>query len=142
MTSSLELFVTLKPDDLSLQPPWSSSSHRQPSLLPASNPSEVLKTLYFHQILVYSMLGNLIGADLVDVRLPFFFLCHGDSCLMFILVLVVHHAWHSTWTWPRGDVPCLGLTNRDIRLNRIDRILIPTSCNFSFLETHLMELRV
>jgi hypothetical protein len=47
-------------------------------------------------------------------------------------------------TWPRGDVPGLGLTNEDVgllrgglchpgsRLNRIDRILIPPRYTFFF----------
>jgi len=46
------------------------------------------------------------------------------------------------WTWPRGDVPGLGLIDEDVDLlrgedvtpgqglNRINRRLIPTSCNF------------
>ena len=53
-------------------------------------------------------------------------------------------------TWPRGDVPGLGLIDEDVDLlrgedvtpspglNRINRRLIPTSCNF-FPEAHLQR---
>jgi len=58
------------------------------------------------------------------------------------------------WTWPRGDVPGLGLINEDVdllrgddvtpgpELNRINRRLIPTSCNFFSGSTSLKNSKV
>jgi hypothetical protein len=67
-----------------------------------------------------------------------------------------HMAWHMTaldiQTWPRGEVPGLGLTDKDVgllrgvdcdilalgigcpgpRLNRINSVVIPTRCIFFF----------
>jgi hypothetical protein len=70
-------------------------------------------------------------------------------------------AWHMTTldiqTWPRGEVPGLGLTDEDVsllrgvdcdilapgmgcpgpRLNRINSVIIPTRCIFFFSEAYL-----
>ena len=77
-----------------------------------------------------------------------------------------HMAWHMTTldiqTWPRGEVPGLGLTDEDVgllrgvdcdilapgmgcpgpRLNRINSVIIPTRCIFFFGSLSRKNLQV
>jgi hypothetical protein len=90
----------------------------------------------------------------------------GGSSIWHMWARSGHMAWHmttlDTQTWPRGEVPGLGLTDEDVgllrgvdcdilapgmgcpgpRLNRINSVIIPTRCIFFFGSLSRKNLQV